>query len=829
MRQAIQNMTNSWSDRFWGQRIPALQAQARRKASRLGSDRVMSLNRLVAGSAMMAALWAMGNEPLAARWSGPVLIWLLCAVAMFLCTGPNRRFSNLKRGTGLILDVSGATIMLCAGGSETAFLYAVYLWIIIGYGFRFGARYLMSASVLSMAGFTLVIANDPFWGTYLTLSLGLLAGLAVLPAYSFALIHELAKARQRAERADRAKTLFLASVSHELRTPLHAIIGTAEALRATSLDNDQAGMIETINTAAEGQIALVSDLLEFAKAESGHGHKAVEEFDLVELIGKVIAIAAVDGQKKGLSISSHITARCPHRLRGDERRIREVLLNLCANAVKFTERGSVTVAADGFLDPDGSVAMRFEVMDTGIGIAPNHLDKVFGLFAQADETIFERFGGTGLGLALCRQQVQLLGGCMGVESTPAAGSTFWISLVLQAAAEAGTSPAPARVLVVANDAGTASALQERLASLQGLAASGFVLDVALEQGQLTRDQAVDALIYATPEPIDGLPSRVIRERFSTSISVQSTGSDLSRAVRISSLQSIQVRAAVTQQAMDNSIRTAELKGYRILVADDNKVNRSVVSKMLSGAGAIVTFATNGEEALAILSEGDVDLGLLDVNMPDMDGIEAAQLYQFAAVGSKRIPLVALTADESTDTQARCLKAGMAACLVKPIRTAPLLDALKAILGSQAAAPAVPVPAPSVKVVPRLNHEALAELEILGGPEFIDQLVSDFKHDCLKSLVSLDGALAQQDVQQFRFEAHSISSAAGNVGARALQHLCSPLSRIAECVFRDDGSRLVALLRREWEETSRDLDRRLTAGAGASPTMGSGDGSQRLMC
>ncbi len=777
---------------------------------------------------MMLALWAIGDELLTAQWSGPVLAWITGAAIMLFYCDIGGRLGDIRRCVGLVLDVSGATIMLIAGGYETAFLYAVYLWVIIGYGFRFGVRYLVSASVLSIAGFALVIVIDPFWSVYLNLSLGLLVGLAVLPAYSSALITQLAKARRRAERADKAKSAFLASVSHELRTPLHAIIGTTEALRATCLDDIQSDMLETIDFAAEGQIALISDLLEFATTGVKHSESVTEEFNLLELLGKVIAISAVAGTKKRLLVSSYITARTPLRLKGDERRIREVLLNLCSNAIKFTHHGSVTVSADGVVDENGNVALRIEVMDTGIGIAPNHLYKIFDRFTQADDTIFKRFGGTGLGLALCRQQLRLMEGKIGVESTLAAGSTFWISLALQAMVETEAPLAPTHVLVVAKGALEASVLRERLEAIAGMGESGLVLDVILEEAQAAWDKAANAMIYAASESLDGLPSQEIRERFSTSISARSSGIELQRAIRIASWQSIQVRAAVMQRAVDNSLdMTGILKGCRILVADDNTVNRSIMVKMLSRAGAVVTLAADGEEALALLSTGNLDLGLLDINMPGLSGIEAAQLYNFAAMGDQRIPLVALTADGSADTQARCLRAGMAACLVKPIRTAVLLDALKHALNHSQAVETKAISSPSIEVAPRIDYKALAELESLGGPVFVEQLVSDFKQEGVTSLSSLAVALAVQDVQRFRFEAHSISSTAANMGARELQRMCSQLSRIAEDVFRSQGAELVARLRQEWDTTSLDLDQRLTASAAARPSMGNGNGTQRL--
>lgn len=819
IRQAFEGIAEMWNSRILGLYTPPSKRRARRRTGKPGSDRVMGMNRMAAGVAMVFALWATNDEVLATRWSSPVVIWLLFAGVLFLWSGA-KRYADLRRALGLVIDVFGTTTMLLAGGSETAFLYAVYLWVIIGYGFRFGVKYLISASLLSMAGFFLVIATDPFWRGYLSLSIGLLVGLAVLPAYSFALIRQLAKARRRAERADRAKSLFLASVSHELRTPLHAIIGMTEALRATPLDDNQSGMIETINTAAEGQASLVADLLEFSMTDSGGGQRPRNAFDFTHLIAKVIAVVSVEGHKKGLLINSYITARTPLRLIGDERRIQEMLLNLCSNATKFTDHGSVTISADGVLSGDGKVSMRIEVMDTGIGIAPEYLDQVFDLFNQGDKNISRRFGGTGLGLALCRQRVAVMGGQIEVESVVASGSTFQVSLPLQALTDDDMLPGSARVLVVAGEAAQASALQERLAALEGVGESGLVLEVTYASGQATRNGAADAMIHVESGAVDGLPDRTIREVFSTSISLQSTQAELKRAVLIASSQLRKVQTADLHQRTDNSASAVpDLNGLRVLIADDNKVNRLVMSKMISRVGGIAILAADGDEALAILSDGKADLALLDVNMPGLNGIETAQLYKFTAPDDERVPLLALTADESADTKTQCLQAGMCAFLVKPVRTASLLEEINRVLSGRVAAAAEIIPPSDVKMVLRLDHQALAELERLGGPEFVDQLVSDFKHDCLESFSSLTVALALQDVERFRFEAHSISSTAGNLGAKSLQKMCSPLSRIGENVFRTDGTKLVAQLRQEWERTSLALDQRSAAGADARPSTG----------
>lgn len=252
-----------------------------------------------------------------------------------------------------------------------------------------------------------------------------------------------------------------------------------------------------------------------------------------------------------------------------------------------------------------------------------------------------------------------------------------------------------------------------------------------------------------------------------------------------------------------------LASCRVLVADDNKVNRSVVSRMLAGAGAQVVFASNGEEALSILSEGDLSLALLDINMPILDGIEVAQLYRFAVSEDERIPLVALTADGSAEIQARCAEAGMAMCLVKPLRTAALLAAVQSVLAISEVDPAQ-AGDDAVEGSERLDVRTFSELERLGGPEFLEELISDFRRDCQASVSSISTAVTGGDLQRFRFEAHSISSAAANLGARALHEICSPLGRVSEYVFWMDRAKLLTQVQREWNMTCYELDRRSVA-------------------
>ena len=776
----------------------------------VGQDFVMGLNRLVAGCTMLVIMALLSDHTLLNHWAIPVVIWTGCALGIIVSLQLGKRFRYQRRSFAVVLDVAGATIMLAAGGEDTAFLYAVYLWIIIGYGFRFGGPFMLAASLLSIVGFSTIVLTNPFWWNHLSLSSGLLIGLAVLPAYSFGLVRQLAQARKRAEQADAAKSLFLAGVSHELRTPLHAIIGTVELLQGTRLETVQADMLATINTAADGQLSLVQDVLEFSRIEAGYGQAAVESFDLLDVLTKVTSIIAVTARGKGLLVNCYVTARTPLRLRGVERYIREVLLNLGGNAVKFTSKGSVTIAADGYDIGGGLVHLRIEVIDTGIGIAAEDQERIFSLFTQADSTVFNRFGGTGLGLALCKRQVRLMNGTIGVVSAPGAGSTFWLDLDLPLVEDKRSKPA-AHMILQANCAGWVRSLQDRLAAIGTSDPAGVHISLVERADHSQPTSQGDVLIKGEYDVVPGLPSREIRERFATSISQHSPPDDLHRAIRIAaSHPKVRPRSAVRVVPEVLPQSGGRLVGLRALIADDNAVNRSVLSRLLERAGLHVMLANDGEEALTLLTGSDIDLAFIDVNMPVIDGIELARLYAFTSCNDRHTPLIGLTADGSKETQACCLQAGMKACLVKPVRLAELIAAAEDVLadrvptldtsfGSDLESDKFP------RVAPIMDVQTLSDLEELGGTEFLQQLLSDFRDDG-QSLVELLGiAHAERNVHDFRFHAHSLSSISANIGAKKLRALCMPWSKISEDRLYHEGDSLIADLRQEWEQVGRELD------------------------
>nr|WP_302474211.1 ATP-binding protein [Roseococcus sp. MDT2-1-1] len=631
--------------------------------------------------------------------------------------------------------------------------------------------------------------------------------------------------------------MFLASVSHELRTPLNAIIGTGGLLeRSSALPGEEREMARTVSDAGRHLLGLIDGILDFSRIEAGQMTVRREAFEVAALLDEVRRMLAGAAQDKGLGLALHVTARTPRIVEADRNLTRDILLNLGSNALKFTDRGGVTLAVDAL--PGERSLLRFEVTDTGIGIAPEAQGRIFEAFTQADSSIINRFGGTGLGLAICRRMVEMLGGRIGVRSTQGQGSTFWCEFPAshpENDSEARPVLAGEAVLLAADPtpwtAGEPRLEDVTLHPTAGLSSAVTLLE-ALPSGRprillvdaaslgMTAEALAAALAVLNPLGVwrvvllgdaageGGLPAESMRRGFFSIVPPPASASAVAGALEVCGISEADhvpapvilphvpaSQAAAPQGPVPVGAAPAPRRGLRVLVADDNRTNLRVAGKILESGGHRATLVEGGEMALDALEEDEFDLVLMDLNMPDMDGIEAARLYRMQAMGRRQVPWAALTADATDEALRRCQEAGFMERLVKPLTP----DALLAVVERLALPSATPQPA----VEPIVSHprfrssnqmlvdqRALDNLEALGGPEFVQSVVEDFLHDADEILEELRLAALEADASQYRARAHAMHSAAANVGAIALCELCRTAKDISPQELREQGERLV---------------------------------------
>ncbi len=746
---------------------------------------------------------------------------------------------HYRRISGMLMDNGFLTAALITTGEIAVPLFAIYLWVAFGNGFRFGIPYLVGSAILALCGFIAVYLLSSFWQTNFPMWISMLISLVILPPYIAVLLYREQKAKQRAEKANKAKSEFLAQVTHELRTPLNAIIGLSELLISLKLKREAANYAGRILDSGQHLLKTINDILDTSKLESDGLTLEEAPFDLHHIVNSCVESFRLEARKKNLSLIVHFDLNLQYQLIGDPHRVRQILTNILGNAIKFTESGYIHIKIQCRKNDGQRQQVSFLIADTGIGMDRATIDRIFKPFAQGDVSTTRKYGGTGLGVSISKRLIDQMEGTLSVKSTLNKGSVFKINLpfTLDGQDQQNNKLADTYWLVFSpNPIG--SNLQTRFEQwgLSYRLESDLPRVTQFLREQRTEDQRIDGALMINPDQFDQHALKALLRQF-TDMDYASPASLIEIAEKptikrfheferyylfnpqnpinyvhlFNAIHSSALSNSDTDNAVEQHHSKPIYQNLAILVAEDHETNATVLRAMLNNVGLHPTIVSDGEQLLQQLKTQKWDLIISDLCMPKIDGIDAFQIYQAETSPDDIPPFILLTANIDETTRERVAQVGIKHYLTKPIKSAALFDCIANTL-ERKAMPHSPTHSPQSEKTPVENQNKLVDTKAIesafnlnASKAYQDNLYNSYVQDTRERLTGMQLAITEDNLQDFTHHAHALKGSSAYLGLIQMQTLADQSQHIDPSLWPDTARKAMQAFQTAWPATLQALD------------------------